>query len=298
VRDAEAGSAPRASWWRTGDGQGLVDAVRRISGSSADALVALSNEGQVPRRRCGRARRRIVGEGPPWSSPICRPGSCASRRWRRLPREGGERAVVCGVNLPMLLDFVFHRELPLEELVARLIERGREAITVRVRRSRMPIVLLFRVDERLIHGQVVIGWGQPAPPRSLRRGRRRARHQRVGAGSLPPGSRTGPRWSVRHPADASRAPGRVATRRHERTILLTRDVVTMRRWSRGGCSGRVGEPGGDPPRPGRDEVLNYLHLSDADRRGRGGDRRGGASRVRPAIFRTRSRRAWPTCLRK
>jgi hypothetical protein len=28
----------------------------------------------------------------------------------------------------MLLDFVFHRDLPLEELVARVVDRGRAAI--------------------------------------------------------------------------------------------------------------------------------------------------------------------------
>ena len=36
--------------------------------------------------------------------------------------------MVCGVNLPILLDFVFHRDVPLDELVTRLVEKGREGI--------------------------------------------------------------------------------------------------------------------------------------------------------------------------
>jgi len=36
--------------------------------------------------------------------------------------------VVCGMNLPMLLEFVFHRELPLSELVPRLLRKGKEGV--------------------------------------------------------------------------------------------------------------------------------------------------------------------------
>jgi mannose/fructose-specific phosphotransferase system component IIA len=32
------------------------------------------------------------------------------------------------VNLPILLDFVFHRDMPLDELVPRLVGKGRDGI--------------------------------------------------------------------------------------------------------------------------------------------------------------------------
>jgi mannose/fructose-specific phosphotransferase system component IIA len=48
---------------------------------------------------------------------------------RRLTIDRPETAVVCGVNLPMLLDFVFHRDLPLPELVDRLVSKGKASIT-------------------------------------------------------------------------------------------------------------------------------------------------------------------------
>ena len=38
------------------------------------------------------------------------------------------RDVIVGVNMPMLLDFVFHRDQSLSELVPRLVDRGRRGI--------------------------------------------------------------------------------------------------------------------------------------------------------------------------
>ena len=43
-------------------------------------------------------------------------------------KDEGGRAVLCGVNLPILLDFVFHRDLPVGELVTRLEGKGRDGI--------------------------------------------------------------------------------------------------------------------------------------------------------------------------
>jgi mannose/fructose-specific phosphotransferase system component IIA len=54
-------------------------------------------------------------------------GSCSlvcSRVQRRFP----EIAVITGVNLPLLIDFVFNREKPIEEIVERLVRKGREGI--------------------------------------------------------------------------------------------------------------------------------------------------------------------------
>ena len=43
-------------------------------------------------------------------------------------RACSDRVVITGVNLPMLLDFVFSRDLPFDELVTRLVDRAREGI--------------------------------------------------------------------------------------------------------------------------------------------------------------------------
>lgn len=107
---------------------GLVDAVRRIAGSTADeALLPLSNEGLGP-PDLRDAVERLAGDGPTIVFADLLSGSCGMAAMV-IARNSDRRAVVCGVNLPILLDFVFHRDLPLQELVPRLVGKGREAIS-------------------------------------------------------------------------------------------------------------------------------------------------------------------------
>ena len=109
-----------------GMAQGMVDAVRRIAGPAADALAPLSNEGLGP-AELRRALDEHAGDGPVIVFADLVSGSCGLAAFASC-RERQNRAVVCGVNLPILLDFVFHRDLPLGELVLRLVEKGRDGI--------------------------------------------------------------------------------------------------------------------------------------------------------------------------
>jgi mannose/fructose-specific phosphotransferase system component IIA len=106
--------------------RGLVDAVRRIAGEAAIGLAAVSNEGKGPdvlRSEVDAA----AGPGPAIVFVDLQSGSCGLAAAYACRGCVG-RAVISGVNLPMLLDFVFHRELSMDVLVARLVEGGRAAI--------------------------------------------------------------------------------------------------------------------------------------------------------------------------
>lgn len=106
--------------------QGMVDAVRRISGAPADALVAVSNDGRSP-DDLRTALTEALGDGPVVVFTDLGAGSCTlAARFTCAQRD--RVAVVCGVNLPMLLDFVFHRSLPLDELAVRLVDKGRSGV--------------------------------------------------------------------------------------------------------------------------------------------------------------------------
>jgi PTS system mannose-specific IIA component len=107
--------------------EGLVQSVRQIAGAEADALRAVSNEGCGP-EALQKTVREALGDGPGIVFTDMPSGSCAFAA-RRLTLDRDDTAVVCGVNLPMLLDFVFHRDLPLPELVDRLVSKGKSAIT-------------------------------------------------------------------------------------------------------------------------------------------------------------------------
>ncbi len=116
--------------------EGLVDAVRRITDLDEDALVAMSNEGQNPQ---GLAEQvdLLVGSAPIVVFTDLGTGSCALTA-QLTCRDQDRRAMVFGMNLPMLLEFVFHRELSLSELVPRLLTKGREGVKTADPPSRSP----------------------------------------------------------------------------------------------------------------------------------------------------------------
>ncbi len=106
---------------------GMVAAVQQIAGVGDESLTALSNEGRGPEGLIASVHE-AVGDAPVVLFTDLPSGSCAfAARKISMVRPG--TGIICGVNLPVLLDFVFHRDLPLPDLVARLVDKGRGGIT-------------------------------------------------------------------------------------------------------------------------------------------------------------------------
>jgi len=105
---------------------GMVDAVQKIAGISEGVLVAISNEGMGVDELV-HSLIEVAGEDPVIIFTDLQTGSCALAA-RFACKQPENRRILFGVNLPMLLDFVFHRTLPLDDLVVRLIAKGRDAI--------------------------------------------------------------------------------------------------------------------------------------------------------------------------
>ncbi len=106
----------------------LVDAVERIAGAGS-GLVAVSNTD------CDRGTLELriaeAVEGGPAVVFIDMPsGSCLFAAMHRLVAVPGVR-VVTGVNLAMLLEFVFNREGSVDDVVAQVVEVGARAVAAR-----------------------------------------------------------------------------------------------------------------------------------------------------------------------
>ena len=108
-------------------GRALVDAVQRIAGVEDDAILAMSNEGLGP-PQMRQKLDELLGDGAAVVFADLREGSCGNVA-RQVCLGGTHRVLVTGVNLPMLLDFAMNRHRPLSELLPRLVDRGRAAIT-------------------------------------------------------------------------------------------------------------------------------------------------------------------------
>lgn len=106
--------------------RGMVDAVRRITGVDEHALAPLSNEG-LNREDLLRSIDELAGDAPCIVFTDLLAGSCAAAASVSCV-ERSNRAVICGVNLPMLLDFVFHRDMPVAALVDRVLTKGRDGM--------------------------------------------------------------------------------------------------------------------------------------------------------------------------
>ena len=105
----------------------LVEAAESISGVTG-ALVPVTNSG------CDRdaLEERVVaalGGSPAVVFVDLASGSCLFAVLKRLRSTDGVKAVT-GVNLAMLVDFVFHRALSAEEAAARAAAAGTRAIRV------------------------------------------------------------------------------------------------------------------------------------------------------------------------
>jgi mannose/fructose/N-acetylgalactosamine-specific phosphotransferase system component IIB len=125
-------------------------------------------------------------------------------------------------------------------------------------------VVLFRVDERLIHGQVAVGWGSQLHPDRII----------VVDDELAASDWEQELYCLGLPADIAasfvgteEARGRLDEWEQgaARIFVLVRDLPNMLLLARGGVlHGRSINIGGIHHAPGRREVLPYVFLSDAD----------------------------------
>jgi mannose/fructose/N-acetylgalactosamine-specific phosphotransferase system component IIB len=135
-------------------------------------------------------------------------------------------------------------------------------------------VVLYRVDERLIHGQVVVGWGVRLRPDLLvvvdDELATSPWEQELYAMGVPDEM-----TAEFVPVDGAieRLPGWQAN--DGRVLVLTRDIATMRRIAESGLlRGEEINIGGIHHAPGRTRVLRYVFLSEQERdelRGLAGD---------------------------
>jgi mannose/fructose-specific phosphotransferase system component IIA len=107
--------------------EALVGAVRAITGVDG-ALVPVSNEGCDYDALAARLERAAAAR--PAVLFVDLPGGSCLTGAVRFARGRPNLAVVTGVNLAMLLDFVFNRDIPPGEAARRAADAGGKAIRV------------------------------------------------------------------------------------------------------------------------------------------------------------------------
>jgi mannose/fructose/N-acetylgalactosamine-specific phosphotransferase system component IIB len=124
-------------------------------------------------------------------------------------------------------------------------------------------IALFRVDERLIHGQVVVGWRRLDPDKVIvvHDGLADAAFEQEIYRSGLPAEIEALFWSVEEALE--RLPGLAAA--DETALVLTEDLTTMARLVRGGAEIVEVNVGGIHAAPGRERVLDYVCLGTEER---------------------------------
>jgi PTS system N-acetylgalactosamine-specific IIA component len=122
-------STPRAVVAGHGEfAAGLVSAVEQISGRGDQLLpVAITGLGAEDIERL--LRDKMVSTGIRVVFTDLQAGSCTMAA-RRVLRGLTDAVVVCGTNLPLLLDFVFNDSATPSEAARHAAERGRAAIAL------------------------------------------------------------------------------------------------------------------------------------------------------------------------
>jgi PTS system mannose-specific IIB component/fructoselysine and glucoselysine-specific PTS system IIB component len=122
-------------------------------------------------------------------------------------------------------------------------------------------IVLFRVDERLIHGQVIVGWGAELHPDRII----------VVDDDIAASDWEQELYAMGLPSEVTPSFEDVAAARQqlsrwrtdgERVLILTRDVATMHKLAEGGAMrGDEVNIGGIHYAPGREAILPYVYLS-------------------------------------
>jgi PTS system N-acetylgalactosamine-specific IIA component len=107
---------------------GLVSAVEQITGRG-DQFLAVAITGLSAEDIEGLLRDRMVATGIRVVFTDLQAGSCTMAA-RRVLRGMTDAVVVCGTNLPLLLDFVFNDHATPSEAARHAAERGRAAIAL------------------------------------------------------------------------------------------------------------------------------------------------------------------------
>jgi len=107
-------------------GQALIEAAEEITGI-VGALKPLSNRGVGP-VELKLSVAEAMGAEPTVVFVDLASGSCGFAANTAI-RDCKSAVVVTGVSLPMLIEFLFHRDLELPQLADRLVDKGRGNIT-------------------------------------------------------------------------------------------------------------------------------------------------------------------------